>query len=38
MGRRGRVMETGGEFAVAGWAVPHSSMVDKSWEGYLGSE
>ena len=46
MGRRGRVMETGrdtvwrGEavVAVVEQTVPHSHMVDKNQEGYLGGQ
>ena len=47
MGRRGRDKETGREVrrcsvvreaVAADWMVPHSHMVDKNWEGYLGSE
>ena len=47
MGRRGRDKETGREVkrcsvvreaVAADWMVPHSHMVDKNQEGYLGSE
>ena len=45
MGRRGGVVEMGRDGVwhrqvgvAVEWTVPHSRMVDKNWEGYLGSE
>ena len=43
MGRRGRIVEMGGEVvwykeAVVEWTVTYSCVVYKNWEGFLGSE